>query len=142
MNENWITNKLKGSYKIVFQQIDEMIKLPRIERQDDEKKSSMQTEGTRNNSRNVYRLTVNVISFAFLPFSSAWARFLTILSNSVVRNSHRQTDRKKFILFLEGEKVFYCFYSSLGRGDTALGEKALRALPSNKNIPYWIVIIT
>lgn len=37
MNENWITNKLKGSYKIVFQQIDEMIKLPRIERQDDEK---------------------------------------------------------------------------------------------------------
>lgn len=37
MNENWIINKLKGSYKIVFQQIDEMIKLPRIERQDDEK---------------------------------------------------------------------------------------------------------
>lgn len=37
MKENWITNKLKGSYKIVFQQIDEMIKLPRIERQDDEK---------------------------------------------------------------------------------------------------------
>lgn len=98
MNENWITNKLKGSYKIVFQQIDEMIKLPRIERQDDEKKSSMQTERTRNNSRNVYRLTVNVISFAFLPFLSVRARFLTILSNSVVRNSHRQTDKKVYFI--------------------------------------------
>lgn len=46
-----MTNKLKGSYwKIVFRRIDEMIKLPRIERQDDEKIFNKQTEGTRNNS--------------------------------------------------------------------------------------------